>query len=511
MNLQHASSLTRIRAVLASPTLYRLAAALEPERPVGRPPANPVYVTLAYGVLARVLRSGVRVQLDLHERHTWTMVRALLEQGLAASGVEAPPPGLHPPTWDHWRWLRDQHLATDEGLARLGEAFPPLAVRTARDIGLLLPHGPGSLTHPDPTRCVYGDGTLVRPLYRPPQATTVIDPDGSTHLAYPHPRTGELLEHPAGRYDPDLREHHGQLGPVLTHGYVFWHARGPGRYQRVVLGADHIPEPGTEAVTALGLLGRVHQVAGDGIQAAVYDGAMNGIHIDQVMTRYGYLLLAKQPTGAPGDAEQVASLVLNDAGRRVRSYPLGTVSHPRPPSRAAPDRAPCRHQLAAIGGRVVDVGLDETGDPVVLAELDRGPVKRFRRTNGSYHFNIGYHLHCPEGEHTVWLTPHAADGDPRRPQNLRVIPETDPDFPPIIGLRSDAEGFHSNLKRTLLVNRAMCLGWRRGLVEVYCFSLLNNALTEALANAEPARTHARRTTRRRTRPEHQPPDTAAAR
>ena len=45
-----------------------------------------------------------------------------------------------------------------------------------------------------------------------------------------------------------------------------------------------------------------------------------------------------------------------------------------------------------IGGRVVEVGLDETGDPVVLAELSRGAVKRFRRTNGSYHFNIGYHV-----------------------------------------------------------------------------------------------------------------------
>ncbi len=39
---------------------------------MGRPRANPAYVVLAYGVLARLLRSGIRVELDLAERHTWT-------------------------------------------------------------------------------------------------------------------------------------------------------------------------------------------------------------------------------------------------------------------------------------------------------------------------------------------------------------------------------------------------------------------------------------------------------
>jgi len=299
--------------------------------------------------------------------------------------------------------------------------------------------------------------------------------DGTTALAYPDPRTGLLREAPAGRFDPDLQLHHGLLGPVQTHGYVCWHARGPERYQRVVLAADHIPVPGAEAATAVTLLGSVHRAAGPGVQAVVYDGALHGVHIDQVMRRYGYLVVTKLPTADTGADVEAAPLVLNDRGRRARSYPLGAATH-QPPT------GPCTHQLATIAGRVVEVGLDETGDPVVMGDLTRGAVKRFRRTHGGYHFNVGYRLDCPNEPFTLWLTPHAED-DPRRPQNLRVISQQDPDFPRLYGLRNDAESFHSNLKRTLLVDRAMSLGWRRGLVDVYCFALLNNALTEAAAQA----------------------------
>lgn len=475
MSANHASTLARMRAVLTSPTLYRLAQQLEWDRPVGRPPANPTYAVLAFGVLARVARSGVRVQLDLAEPATWAMVRSLMNTTIERHGLDLPPPGRRPPRWDHWRWLRDEHLATDPGLVHLAAAYTPLAVATAHSLGLLLPDGPGTFTHPHPARAVYGDGTLVRPLYRPPEAVALTQDDGSKVVAYPDRRTGLLHQSPTGRFDPDLQLHHGQRGSVQTHGYVCWHTRGPALYERVVLAADHIPVPGAEAATAVQLLASVHRAAGPGIQAVIYDGALHGVHIDQIMTRYGYLVLTKLPTASATDDPSPAPLTLNDRGRRARSYPLGNATHHTP-------TGDCTHQLAAIDGRVVDIGLDETGDPVVVADLHRGAVKRSRRSGGQYHFNIGYHLECPTEPFTVWLSPHPGPGgDTHRPQNLRIIAPTDPDFPVMYGLRNDAESFHANLKRTLLVDRAMSLGWRRGLVDVYCFALLNNALAEAAA------------------------------
>ncbi len=470
MGREHMNTLTRMRAVLSSPSLYQLAAALEWDRPVGRPPVNPTYVTLAYGVLARLNRSGIRVELDLAEPTTWEFARNLMTHAISEHHLELDPPGREPPTWHHWRWLRDHHLATEDGAAALARAWPAIAVGCARRIGLLDPHGPGSFTHPDSTRTIYGDGTLVRPIYNPPETVTITLDDGSTTTAYPHPRTGELLEHPPGRYDPDLLAHHGRLGPVLTHGYVIWHARGPGPYQRVDLALAHIPAPGAEAATAVALLRDVHRAAGPGIQAVVYDGAFRGTHIDHIMRSYGYLVMAKQGKYTPTDHSP--NLVQTPSGRRARSFPLEPVTHDTPDG-------PCTHLLATIDGAVVALDLNEAGDPTVVATLTRGPVKRARRAGGQYHFNVGYTLACPRGETTVWLQPHATkDGNPHRPDQLRVIPTSDPDAQRLMGIRSDAESFHAMYKRTLIVNRAMSLGATRGLLDLYCFALYNNALTE---------------------------------
>lgn len=472
MGRDHFNTGSRMRAVLGSRSLYELAIALRWDRDVGRPPVNPPYVTLAYGVLARLQRSGIRVELDLAEPHTWNYARQLMIEALRTHRLDLPPPSVRPPAWDHWRWMRDRRLATDEGVAELGRAFPPIAVAAANRIGLLHSTGPGSFTHPDHTRTVYGDGTLIRPLYNPPQAVTVTGEDGRPRTMYPHPRTGELLDHPPGRYDPDLLAHHGQLGPVLTHGYVAWHARGKLPYQRIDLAMSHIEAPGAEATTAVQLLRDVHHAAGAGIQAVVYDGALRGVHVDQIMRQFGYIVIAKQATSRTDEDVAGTRLVMTPSGRRARSYPLGTVTHDLPTHQ-------CAHQLAAVGGQVVAVDLDEAGDPVIVSTLARGPVKRQRRATGAYHFNVGYTLDCPSGPFTVWLSPHPGrDGDTRRPENLRVIPTDDPDAQRLYGLRSDAESFHSNFKRTLLVNRAMTLGWRRGLIDLYCFALYNNALTE---------------------------------
>ncbi|WP_157210207.1 hypothetical protein [Nocardioides aequoreus] len=475
MSREHYNTWTRIRAVLTSPTVYELGRVLEPEHLVGRRPENPAYVVLAYGVMARILRSGIRVELDLAEGHTWAAARNLMIRTIAERGLDLPPPGARPPKWDHWRFLRNHHLATEDGLGLLGREFPPIAVAAARRIGLLDPHGPGSLTHPDQTRVTYGDGTLVRPLYRPPAAVTVENDDGTTSIAYPDPRTGQLLAAPPHRFDPDLQAHHGRAGPVLTHGYVCWHARGPHPYERIDLAAGHIPAPGAEAATAVELLRDVHRAAGTGIQLVVYDGALRGTHIETIMRNYGYAVLAKQHADAAGDDREGLSLVKTPNGHRARSIPLGTIAHDLP-------NRTCRHHIAAAAGQVVEIDLDDSGDPVVVSTLSRSHVKRQRRRDGHYHFNVGYQLACPYETVTVWLSPHpdknAAPGDHRRPEQLRILPTGDPDALRLAGIRSDAESFHSNYKRTLIVNRAMSKGWQRGLIDLYCFTVLNNALAE---------------------------------
>jgi len=417
----------------------------------------------------------VRVETDLRDPDLWVMVRALMLETLRREHLDLPAPGREPPAWHHWRRLRDDHLATDEGLAHIARLHLPRAVDLAHDLGLLNARGPSSLTHPAASRAVYGDGTIVRPLYNPPRTVHTVDDSGTELTLFINPSTGIAQLQPPGRYDADIAVHRGHEGPALGHGYVAWHARGSGRYQRVMLHLGHIDHPGGEAAAAIRLLADLHRAAGHGIQIAIYDGAFRGAHIDEIMSRYGYLVIAKQPTYT--DEELVtAPIVKTGDGKRVLSIPLGVATHQTA-------TGPCHHTLAAINGAVTEVDLDESGDPVIRSTLARGPIKRARRQHGLYHFNIAYRISCPHGDYDVWLSPHAkTPGDPR-PEALRVLPDGDPDTLRLRGLRSDAESVHSGFKRTLITERAMALGWRRGLLEYYSYAWYTNALAEQALRA----------------------------
>lgn len=470
-SIRYAGSMDRIRAVVRHRSLYEIGAEIQPQASIGRKPAHPAYLLLIYATLARVLRSGIRVETDFLAGELWDLVRFEVSATLRREGLDLPQPGRKPPAWHHWRRLRDDHLATDEGIATLQRLHLPRAVALARRIGMLDPHGPGSLTHPSHLRAIYGDGTIVRPIYAPPKKVQVEEDDGRTLTKFVDPHTGELVDHPGRRYDADVALHQGHAGPALGHGYVAWHTRGTKTYERVMLHLGYIDHPGGEAVAAVRLLRDIHRVAGNGIEVVIYDGAFRGAHIDEIMSRYGYQVIAKQPTFTDSDLA-TASIVKGRDGRRVPSIPLGIATH-------STETGPCHHMLAAINGAVVEIDLDDSGDPVVRAFLQRTAVKRARRATGQYYFNVGYRIDCPRGAYETWLSPHAKQpGDPR-PEALRVFPDGDADALRLRGLRSDAESVHSGFKRTLITERAMSLGWRRGLVDYFAFAWYSNALAEA--------------------------------
>lgn len=470
-SIRYAGSIDRIRAVLRHRALYEIGAELQPAHGVGRRPQHPAYLLLIYATLARVLRSGIRVETDFLHGDLWDFVVHESRATLRREGLDLPPPGKNPPAWHHWRRLRDDHLATDEGIAAVQRLHLPRAVDLARRIGLLDPRGQGSLTHPSHLRAIYGDGTIVRPIYAPPKKVLVEDENGQTLVKFVDPHTGELIDHPGRRYDPDVALHQGHAGPALGHGYVGWHTRGTGTYQRVMLHLGYVDHPGGEAGTAIQLLRDIHRVAGNGIEVVIYDGAFRGTHIDEVMTKFGYQVIAKQPTFTDKDLV-TASIVKGPDGRRVPTIPLGVVTH-------EPTTGPCHHTLAAVNGAVVEIDLDDTGDPVVRSTPQRTAVKRARRADGRYYFNVGYRIDCPRGTFETWLSPHAKNpGDPR-PEALRIFPDGDPDTLRLRGLRSDAESVHSVFKRTLITERAMSLGWRRGLIDYFAFAWYSNALAEA--------------------------------
>jgi hypothetical protein len=476
------STAEQVEAVFSSPALYELAQ-LIPRPPVGRPPANPAYVVLGYGVLARLYRSGIRVQTELAHPATWQLVHdtvARMAQQLP-EGLVPRPPGDRPATFEAFRNARDRYLTDPDIQVEVQARFIDAAVRQARSFGLLRPEGPGSLCHPDRSRTIYGDGTVVRPLYRPPAARREIDPEtGEVRVVYLD-AAGEPIEAPARRFDPDVAEYHGHAGPVFGQNFVQLSVRGDGPQQRVVLAVDRVPRPGAEADTSVELIKQVHAVVGKGIQAVAYDGAFQGPQVDEVMTSTGLIVINKVPSAPRSRADKDRE----GEGKVPRWFPLGVWEHDTP-------AGACGHSLAAVNGAVSEIGLDEAGEPVILGRLDRTQVKRSRRSSGLYHFNVAYRVPCPAGELTAWVTPHGEAGDPdhRRAGHVRVIAEGEPDFTRLYGLRNDAESWNSMLKRSLLVERAASLGGARQLVDVLCFALLHNAITAyqaaLAADARPA-------------------------
>lgn len=290
------STIEQVRAVFSHEPLYRLAQLIPERSPVGRPAHHPGYLLLGYGVLARLFRSGIRVQTELNDQAVWcAVVETVTAMQRTHPDLVPRLPGRKPPNWDAFRHARNRHLTDPEVLTELQQLFTVTAVEQAHNLGLLNRNGPGSLSHPDPTRVVYGDGTVVRPLYRPPTATRTTDPSdptGPTTVTY-RDRQGRPTKAPTRRFDPDAADYHGHTGPVHGQNFVALYARGDAPHQRVVLAVDRVPRPGQEADTAVRAITRLHQVAGSGIQAVVYDGAMRGVHIDELMTSLGLVVVNK--------------------------------------------------------------------------------------------------------------------------------------------------------------------------------------------------------------------------
>lgn len=437
----------QIDAIVRCPLIHRMGDAAS-DSEVGRPRLHPLAAHLAFSALIRVWRSGARVDAELPG--VWPAIVTGFNETASELDTEPLEPRAQPIAWHHYRRGRDR-LINDDNLEAIADVFTHESLAIARSFGLLLPNGPGSLTYPHPTRTIYGDGTIVRPIYR---TTRELGDDPDT---------------PGRRTDPDAADHVRHDGTISGTNFVAVCTRGPGLRQRVVLRAARVPAPGQEAATAVVAITDVARLAGAGIQAVAYDGAFTGTHIEQLMTTCG-LIVVNKVASAPTTADEKAA-----GTKKAKQYPLGIHSH-------RVGRRDCRHNLICHDGAIHQFDLDDTGETALGDRLRRVQVKRVRRSDG-WRFTLGIEIACRHGNFTTWLSPHPQAGEThnRRPENIRLLPQSDPHFQSIYGLRNDSESLNSGFKRTLLVDRAMSLGWHRQLLDFYAYAILTNTLAWAEA------------------------------
>ena len=425
----------QVEAVFDSPLIWDIASDVG-DRIEGRRRRYPLSLHLAYGALSRVYRSANRLDSEIIDGDLWTTIRRLHNER-SDQTIQPFAPKL---TADSYRYARD-YLCSHEVLPTVVDSFTRRSVEIARQVGLLDPDGPGSRTRPDPSRVIYGDGTVVRPMYGPD----------------------------AGRVDPDAAIHQRHDGSIVGNNLVTFAVRGSEPHLRVVLIAGRVPEPGQEAETAVGLLRTLVPIVGDGALAVVYDGALRGVHHDAILTELGLIVINKvHPAGNV------------DGQRSWRTVMLGTWDH-------EPDGSRCVHTLAAHNGAVCETYLDHTGTLVLSNPLERRQIRRLPRSGG-HRFSLGVDIPCPKQPFVAWVSPHRQPGDTGygRPDQVRLIPPDDELFAELYGLRNDSESINGRYKNTLYARRASGLGWRRQLLDLISWAVASNSYAWALHAANTA-------------------------
>ena len=411
--------------VLAGPLIHQLAHDLAHHLPRRR--RHPLALHLGHLALQRAIGSGNRLDAELGAGGGWPRMVTAYNTGAVRHGDgRTLGPYLTPLTADTVRHLRE-HLTRDPVLDQLRTALTIHSVTHAIDIGLLPTRG-GSLTHPHPTRTVYGDGTIIRPLYR---------------------------HDTPGRHDPDIAQHHNHEGAHWGNNLVLVCVRGPQPHRRIILGVDRVTDPGREADTAVDLFRAVIPHAGPRVQAIAYDGAFRGVHHNLLMRELGVVVITKVHAASRRDQLKI-----------VRTLPLDTRHH-------TIDGRSCPHRLVIHDGAIREADLDAAGDLHLSEPLHRQQVRRTRSERNGYRFALGVAIPCPRGPFTSWFSvhPHA--------DQLRLLPESDPDFARLYGLRNDSESGNAAYKATLPFRRAAALGWRRQLLDALAWAILVNSRAHA--------------------------------
>ncbi len=444
-------ALERVEALLDHDPLYELAAAVpEPSRQAGgRRRQYPMVLVLLYEALISVYGSARQVEAELAHPMVWGLIR----RTLLRHGVEVPAQSMRR---HHYLYVRSRYLTRPDVLARLGALHRELGARTAREMGLLDPAGPGSWTHPHLSRVLHADGKVIAPLYRAKPGDRRLDPC-----------TGEIVER---RAEPDAGLHFEGTGETAWGTkFVLVACRTEERHGRVILDVEWVPKPGGEASVALDCFTRVAEHT-PGAQAVIYDTALRGTHHQRLLRDLGLLPInrvAAAQSGGPRTAKR-------GARRRV---PKTTYVETKTVGLAdGSERTVDLHaQDGAIGlGQLTDKG------ELHFVPLTRIRTHRNQDKNGRYRWYSDYQLPDSYGGGMVTVRLHGNTEDAarkfNRAENVRAIPPSDPDFARLYPRRNDIESINRHLDDTMWLGRAHSLGHSRQQLNLLGFALAVNAL-----------------------------------
>jgi hypothetical protein len=424
-----------LEAILANEAIYELAACIPAREPGsgGRPRMYPSFVYIVYLVLVSQGTSARKAAVALGTPRNWRWFQELVRvrfPNTAAMHLRDEPIRRH-----RWTYMKKHYAVSDVVLAAIKDTFEATAARQVDELELCQTDGPGSLSHPDPSRMLYGDGKVVTPLYK------------------------------AKRGDSKVDKSTGGGEPAFGNKFVMMAVRGEGVHERLILTVDHVPDHGGEARVAVEAVERLSDVL-PGAQGVIYDGAFRGVHNERVLER-GLI-----PIGPVAAA----------AGGRTSGQPRVEKERPYGPAHVLRRDGTTREsvQVHLRQGQPGLVELNENAEPIFTELVRLSTKRRYRVKEKTYRWYNEYEVPASHGGGTLMLRLDATADDAarkfNRAENLRPFPPSDPDYQRLYPRRADAESINRFLDDTCWLGRAHSVGWRGQLLDLIGFGLLLNSV-----------------------------------
>jgi hypothetical protein len=458
---EHGASHTeRIEAVLRDRWLY--SARTDDRDPTlgGRPRMYPDFMEDLYASLVDIYTSARAASTALHasDRVIWDFIRRVVAEENPNN------PELHLPATPPCRtwFVQRRKRAAERGLEHAQEEHLDHTVELAGELGYFDPKGPGSYTHPDRSRMLYGDGKVIKPLFN---GTA----DDTREVRSFDPNTGEeIIERVPVRFDPDAKTHTQGDGRVVEgNKFAVLAGRGPEPHDRLIFGVGYVAdvkgEHNSEADILMDLIERTTRRL-PGALGVLTDTVLRGVHHEQLQRELGLLTMnpvtAKKVDAKTGD-------------RTEKEYYLGTQIFPYA------DETTEEIEIWTRAGHICRVIYDDRGRRV-LDPLHRKRTFRNRNEDGTWRFYVEYAVPDPRGgAPRIWREPTTGDdlaGGHSRAENIRQVPPDDPDYKVVAGRRSDAESINRHRDDNLYLRRAHSVGAQRQLYDYLAYARTVNAL-----------------------------------
>jgi len=340
-----------------------------------------------------------------------------------------------------WQRFRRDHIESNPGLLdKLEFQMSQIHLSLARGIGLLAPES-GSWSNLASTCIARADGTWIESRFRHPGPLA-------------DPNTGEVLRDardPEARRQPGSEESWGQ-------NWVHLIVRSQHAGERVIIDAQTVPAGLLDGTVGTNLALALKDRA-EGLRALVYD-----MHLPAADQERLY-------------SAGIIPIVKADRTARKRAGNLRQGKLPKQQDFDAPDGTTSQHAVYVVDGTPcirLPIGGQEHAVPLVGGQVHWRGNRCYRYWSLPDTDVIPPTLRRATTRIRHNSTREEKDRDDLRTLNLRLYPESDPDFDRLYGYRQDTEAMHADLKSRLIARRARSINLTRQRLDMIAWAIFTN-------------------------------------